>query len=122
MLIGIKALFLTAYNIVYEIKCLEGVMATQAILAEKTVSISDFRKEPSKYFTDEPIAVLSNNKTAGYVLSPEAFQAMVSLLENISPETKAKFRPSKARLESIAQKGAEILSQASEADLGDFAE
>jgi len=97
-------------------------MATQAILAEKTVSISEFRKEPSKYFTDEPIAILSNNKTAGYVISPEAFQAMVALLENISPETKAKFRPSKARLEAIAQRGAELLSKISDEDLGDFAE
>lgn len=97
-------------------------MSIQAILAEKTVSISDFRKEPSKYFTDEPVAVLSNNKAAGYVLSPEVFQAMVSLLETISTETKAKFRPSKARLEAIAQRGAELLSQASDEDLGDFSE
>jgi len=97
-------------------------MATQSILAEKTVSISDFRKEPSKYFIGEPVAVLSNNKTTGYVLSPEAFQAIMSLLENVSPETKANFRPSKARLEAIAKKGAELLSQASEDDLGDFSE
>jgi len=97
-------------------------MATQAILAEKTVSISDFRKEPSKYFVGEPVAVLSNNKTAGYVLSPEAFQAIMSLLESTSSESKAKFRPSKTRLEAIAQKGAELLSQASEDDLGDFSE
>jgi len=98
------------------------VMAIQAILAEKTVSISDFRKEPSKYFTDEPIAVLSNNKTAGYVLSPEVFQAMVSLLDNISSENKAKFRPSKARLAIIAKKGAELLIEASDEDLADFTE
>ena len=97
-------------------------MPIQAILAEKTVSISDFRKEPSKYFTDEPIAVLSNNKTAGYVLSPEAFQAMVALLEKSYPELKAQFRPSKARLETIAAKGAELLENATNEDLEDFSE
>jgi len=97
-------------------------MAIQAILAEKTVSISDFRKEPNKYFTDEPVAVLSNNKAAGYVLSPETFQAMVTLLEKISPETQAKLRPSKVRLDVIAQKAAELLVNTSNDDLSDFVE
>jgi len=97
-------------------------MVIQAILAEKTVSISDFRKEPNKYFTDEPVAVLSNNKTAGYVLSPETFLAMVTLLEKISPEIQAKFRPSKVRLDVITQRGAELLENVSNDDLSDFVE
>ena len=92
-------------------------MSTQSILAEKTVSISDFRKEPSKYFTDEPVAVLSNNKTAGYVLGPETFEAMIALIENSSGKVKSKFRPSRLRLEAIAVKGAELLLQASDDDL-----
>lgn len=97
-------------------------MTTHVILAEKTVSITDFRTEPSKYFAGEPVAILSNNKIAGYVLNPEAFQAMVVLLEKVSPEVRGQFRPSKARLEAISRKGTEILLEATEADLADFIE
>ena len=110
------------YVITHVLVCFEEIMATQAILVEKTVSITEFRKEPNKYFSGEPIAVLSNNKTAGYVLSPEAFQTMMTMLEKVSPEVRARFRPSKARLDAIAQKGSEILLQATEDDLADFAE
>ena len=31
------------------------------ILAEKSVNITELRKNPAKYFIDQPVAVLSNN-------------------------------------------------------------
>ncbi len=38
------------------------------ILAEKSVNITELRKNPAKYFIDQPVAVLSNNRPAGYLL------------------------------------------------------
>jgi hypothetical protein len=42
------------------------------ILAEKSVNITELRKNPAKYFIDQPVAVLSNNRPAGYLLSASA--------------------------------------------------
>ncbi len=47
------------------------------ILAEKSVNITELRKNPAKYFIDQPVAVLSNNRPAGYLLSASAFEALV---------------------------------------------
>lgn len=97
-------------------------MTTQAILAEKVVSITDYRKNPSQYFLEEPVAVLSNNKPAGYVLGPELFEYLMKLLETQAKQAKTQFRPTSARLQAIAHLGNELLANATEEDLGDFEE
>lgn len=95
-------------------------MAVQCILAEKTVSVTELRKKPCDYFMDEPVAVLSNNKTAGYMVSAALYEKMVELIELQSKVSR--FRPSHARLTQIAKHGAESLLAASQHELDDFVE
>ncbi|PCJ29758.1 MAG: antitoxin of toxin-antitoxin stability system [Moraxellaceae bacterium] len=97
-------------------------MNTQAIFAEKTVSVTELRKNPSKYFIEEPVAVLSNNSTAGYVVGKELFESMMLLIEAQTPTVLSAFRPNKNRLASIAEQGAALLLAATDDEPTDFVE
>ncbi|CAH1388321.1 type I toxin-antitoxin system antitoxin YafN [Candidatus Nitrotoga sp. M5] len=97
-------------------------MSTQSVYAEKTVALSELRKKPAEFFGDEPVAVLSHNKTAGYVIGAAAFENMVKLLEANLNGVKGQFRPSAARMKAIAEQGAELLLAASEEELFNFSE
>ena len=95
-------------------------MATQRIYAEQTVSITELRKNPSQFFKEEPVAVLSNNKPAGYMLSADLYEQMIKLLESNHQTSNAQFRPSRARLDEITQQGQALLLEASDKQLGTF--
>jgi antitoxin YafN len=97
-------------------------MSTQAIFAEQTVSITELRKNPNQYFQEEPVAVLANNKPAGYMISAALYEQMLQIIEQASPGVAAQFRPSKARMDAITHRGMELLKNASDAELGDFKE
>lgn len=97
-------------------------MSTQAILAEQTVSITELRKNPNQYFRDEPVAVLANNKPAGYMVSAALYEQMIEIMAQSSPAIAANFRPSKTRLDEITRLGNELLSKASDEELGNFQE
>ena len=97
-------------------------MSTHSVLTEKTVSITELRKNPAQFFQNEPVAVLSNNKTAGYMVSAELYEQMILIMEQASETATAKFRPNKKRLTVIARHGAKLLEEATAQDLGDFTE
>ncbi|MBN3131939.1 type I toxin-antitoxin system antitoxin YafN [Pectobacterium brasiliense] len=96
----------------------------ERILAEKSINITELRKNPAKYFIDEPVAVLSNNRPAGYMVSAKVFEALIDLLEDKqgSVHTAARFRPTAERLSDIADNGVTLLKNASDKDLNEFTE
>ena len=97
-------------------------MSVHQILAEKTVSISEARKNLNLYFIDEPVAVLSNNRTKGYMLSADLFEQMISIIESKTTVEKSMFRPASARLQAIAHLSEQILLNSSDGELGEFSE
>jgi antitoxin YafN len=100
------------------------VMATHAIMAEKSVSISALRNNPAQYFTDQPIAVLSHNKPTGYVIGADLFEQMMKVIENQTEARsfKARFRPSTARLQELRERGGETLLNSTPDDMEDYVE
>lgn len=58
----------------------------QAVLTNLAVSMSDFKKNPAKVLReagDEPVAVLSHNKPAFYMIPPEVYEEMIEKLADI---------------------------------------
>ena len=58
----------------------------EAVLANLSISISEFRKNPTKVLREagrNPIAVLNHNKPAFYLVEPRLFEALVEHLEDI---------------------------------------
>lgn len=108
----------------YKITVHESTMGTHKILADETISVSELRKNPGQYFTDHAIAVLSNNRLTGYVIGAEAYEALVALLmqNQVTEHFTGRFRPTAAHMKTIAQKGAELLANASEEELGECSE
>ena len=98
-------------------------MNTYQIYADKTVSITEARKNINGCFIDEPVAVLSNNKPTGYMISADLFEQIVNALNHGSNETKlSSFRPSKDRYNEIINRGMEALKNCDVKDLEDFTE
>ena len=99
-------------------------MNIQTIMAEETVSISDFRKNPKGYFTDHAIGVLSNNRPAGYVIGAEAYEALVAIITQTQANSffEGSFKPTAKRMKEITQQGMQLLADASEEDLEKFSE
>ncbi|NIF23485.1 type I toxin-antitoxin system antitoxin YafN [Candidatus Pantoea multigeneris] len=96
----------------------------ERILAEKAINITELRKNPAKFFIDEPVAVLSNNRPAGYMVSAKVFEELIDLLEEKQGRvhTTARFRPTSERLSDIADNGLTLLQNASDSDLTGFSE
>lgn len=57
----------------------------QTIHSDTTISITEFRKNPSKSVEqagDKAVAVLNNNKPNFYCISPERYEQMIEALDN----------------------------------------
>ena len=52
-------------------------ISTLPIYAEQAVLITELRKNPSQFFKEEPVAVLSNNKTTGYIFNAELYEQIL---------------------------------------------
>ena len=58
----------------------------ETVLASRSISISDFKKNPAKAVREagaHPIAVLSHNRPAFYLVEPRLFEALIDRLEDI---------------------------------------
>jgi len=54
--------------------------SAERLRIEKSVSISDFRKNPSRCFLTDPVEVLSRGRPIGYLIEPELFETMLKAL------------------------------------------
>lgn len=99
-------------------------MSSQTVLAQKTVKVSELRKNPTKFFEDGPVAVLSHSRTAGYMVNAELFERMASvfLQTQQEPGFTANFRVSSERLKEIGKKGFELMENPKPEEIGEFAE
>ena len=69
----------------HEIKHILNMATTQTIYARTTVSMTDLRRNPSGILDDagdSPVAVLNHNKPAAYLLSANAYEALLDRLED----------------------------------------
>lgn len=58
----------------------------ETVLASRSISISDFKKNPAKAVREagaHPVAVLSHNRPAFYLVEPKLFEALIDRLEDI---------------------------------------
>lgn len=69
----------------------------QSVLADKAVSVSELKKNPSAVIGGAqggPVAVLNHNRVMGYVVPAAAFEAMVERLEDLELAELARARAS----------------------------
>lgn len=58
----------------------------ETVLASRSISISDFKKNPAKVVREagsHPVAVLNHNRPAFYLVEPRLFEALVEHLEDL---------------------------------------
>lgn len=98
-------------------------MSVQPLLAEETISITKLRTQLAKVLKRKrPVAILSHNETAGYIVNAEVFARLVELAERAAPEIRAEFQPSAARLTAITAESTKILLESSDEQLAEFRE
>lgn len=60
------------------------------ILADKAVGICELKANPTAILTAalaEPVVILKRNKPAGYIISPEVWEALADILEDTETTT-----------------------------------
>lgn len=98
-------------------------MSTHQIYAEETISVTSLRSQITRILEKKrPVAILSHNETAGYIVNAEVFARLVEAAERADPSLRAQFRPSADRLRQISENSAEILLGLNEERLAEFDE
>lgn len=98
-------------------------MGIQPLYAEETISITKLRTQLAKVLKRErPVAILSHNETAGYIVNAAVFARLVELAESAAPGVSAEFRPSAARLREITSRSAAVLLDSTDEELAEFDE
>lgn len=72
----------------------------ETVLSELTVSITDLRKKPGELLREahgQTVAVLSHNKPAAYIVSPETYRTMLEALEDKALGTIVEARKTKLK-------------------------
>lgn len=106
--------------ILYKVSAM--VMGMHSILAERSVSITELRKNPGQYFLEEPVAVLSNNRPTGYMIGQELFQELMKLVEQVEGKrtVTGRFRMSTDDLREIGRRGTDLLAYASPEEMEEY--
>lgn len=65
--------------------------STERLGIESSVNMSEFRKSPTRYILDSPVAVLSRRKPIGYLVDAELFEMLLgALAQHENPATMKK--------------------------------
>lgn len=59
-------------------------------LVDQEISISEFRRSPTKHFGNSPVAVLSRGRPRGYLLSVDHFEVMLAAIAECEDPVKLK--------------------------------
>lgn len=97
-------------------------MSRTPTFAKQAISLTDLQKNPVSYFGGEPVAVLIDSRTAGYIVPANVYQHMIKMIKQAYPKGRSRFRPSCARLDAVVTQTKALLADASLTDLGRFSE
>ncbi|SNB59306.1 hypothetical protein SAMN04487880_3549 [Marinobacter sp. es.042] len=59
-------------------------------LVDQEISISEFRRSPTRHFENSPVAVLSRGRPRGYLLSVDHFEVMLAAIAECEDPVKLK--------------------------------
>ncbi len=79
----------------------------QTLLAGLAVSMSDFKNNPAKVLREadkRPVAVLSHNKPAFYMVDPEVFEALLDELDEVRLAPIIKQREARGKFVKVSLK------------------
>ncbi len=106
-------------------------MQIQKIYAEHTATITQAKANPNSLLAQAEggsVAILANNKTRYYMVSPDMYEKMVDTLELYQQQANeqkgfmANFRPNKSRMDAITAQCAEMVLNSTDEALVDFKE
>lgn len=97
----------------------------RSLVPDKVIPIDELRKAPEECFTDQAVAVSSDDgKIIGYLLDTTLYEEMMSIIRQ-SEQTdtfEGSFQVSEERLREIVSQAELVLSNATDSDLDSYSE